>query len=170
VRRVGTSTRAQKRMARHTSAPKLEHRKARKVWHHKSSSGAPFPLACPRATTVWRRALPTRCRCPDRFGLFWRSGSLCPYRHIWLCWREKKWKKCGIGMRSLFFLDRHEMKKQRYRQKRREAQQQQVGVGVTATARQVPALPPTAKNQHPDRPRTFNRETPTHRVDKRVQE
>ena len=61
---------------------------------------------------------------------------------------------------------------------RRGWEAQQVGVGVTATARQVPALPPTAKNQHPDRPRTFNRENPTHRVpkgvwvrvDKRVQE
>ena len=41
MRRVGTSTRAQKRMARHTRLSwnfKLEHKKARKVWHHKSSS------------------------------------------------------------------------------------------------------------------------------------
>ena len=42
---------------------RAQKKSARRRQHCKSSSGAPFPLACPRATTLWWRASPTHNRC-----------------------------------------------------------------------------------------------------------
>ena len=62
------------------------HQSAKEKGEAKATSGAPFPLACPRATPVWWRASPTRYRCRHH-----------PPFSIWLQKEDKReWEKMGL--------------------------------------------------------------------------